>query len=56
MAAKQIAYDIDARERMLRGIHKLSKAVKVTLGPSGRDVIQIGRAQVLNPVNPTNSG
>ncbi|NNM27686.1 MAG: chaperonin GroEL, partial [Phycisphaerales bacterium] len=39
MAAKQIAYDIDARERMLRGIQKLSKAVKVTLGPSGRVVI-----------------
>ncbi|MHC5115308.1 MAG: chaperonin GroEL [Planctomycetota bacterium] len=39
MAAKQIAYDIEARERMLRGIQKLSKAVKVTLGPSGRVVI-----------------
>jgi chaperonin GroEL len=39
MAAKQIAYDIDARERMLRGIQKLSKAVKVTLGPSGRVVV-----------------
>ncbi len=36
MAAKQIAYDVDARERMLRGIQKLAKAVKVTLGPSGR--------------------
>jgi len=39
MAAKQIAYDIDARERMLRGIQKLARAVKVTLGPSGRVVI-----------------
>ena len=39
MAAKQIAYDMDARERMLRGIQKLSKAVKVTLGPSGRVVV-----------------
>jgi chaperonin GroEL len=39
MTAKQIAYDIDARERMLRGIQKLSKAVKTTLGPSGRVVI-----------------
>ena len=36
MTAKQIAYDVDARERMLRGIQKLAKAVKVTLGPSGR--------------------
>ena len=39
MAAKQIAYDNDARERILRGIQKLAKAVKVTLGPSGRVVI-----------------
>ena len=39
MAAKQIAYDIDARERMLRGIQKLAKAVKVTLSPSGRVVV-----------------
>src|SRR5215813_4527172 len=39
MAAKQIAYDVDARERMLKGIQKLAKAVKVTLGPSGRVVV-----------------
>jgi chaperonin GroEL len=39
MAAKKIMYDIDARERMLRGVQKLAKAVKVTLGPSGRVVI-----------------
>jgi chaperonin GroEL len=39
MAAKQIAYDVDAREKMLRGIQKLARAVKVTLGPSGRVVI-----------------
>ena len=39
MAAKQIAYDNDARERMLRGVQKLAKAVKVTLGPSGRVVV-----------------
>jgi chaperonin GroEL len=39
MAAKQIAYDIDARERMLRGIQKLARAVKVTLGPTGRVVV-----------------
>ena len=36
MAAKQIAYDVDARERMLRGIQKLARAVKITLGPTGR--------------------
>ena len=39
MAAKQIAFDTDARERILHGIRKLSQAVKVTLGPSGRVVV-----------------
>jgi chaperonin GroEL len=39
MAAKTIAFDIEAREHMLRGIQKLAKAVKTTLGPSGRVVI-----------------
>ena len=39
MAAKQIAFDNEAREQMLRGIQKLAKAVKTTLGPSGRVVI-----------------
>ncbi|MEO1009253.1 MAG: chaperonin GroEL [Planctomycetota bacterium] len=39
MAAKQIAFDTDARERILRGVQKLAQAVKVTLGPSGRVVV-----------------
>ncbi|GIW73931.1 MAG: hypothetical protein KatS3mg103_0453 [Phycisphaerales bacterium] len=39
MAAKQIAFDNDARERILRGVQKLAQAVKVTLGPSGRVVV-----------------
>ena len=39
MAAKQIAYDMEAREKMLRGIQKLARAVKITLGPSGRVVV-----------------
>ncbi len=39
MAAKQIAFDSDARERILRGVQKLARAVKVTLGPSGRVVV-----------------
>ncbi|GAB4519166.1 MAG: chaperonin GroEL [Phycisphaerales bacterium] len=39
MAAKQIAFDTDARERMLSGVKKLAAAVKVTLGPSGRVVV-----------------
>jgi chaperonin GroEL len=37
--AKQIIFDVDARDAMLRGVEKLSKAVKVTLGPKGRNVI-----------------
>ncbi|RZO84717.1 MAG: chaperonin GroEL [Kiritimatiellaceae bacterium] len=37
--AKQIIFDADARDAMLRGVEKLSNAVKVTLGPKGRNVI-----------------
>ena len=36
---KQLKYDGDARQAMLRGVEKLSRAVKVTLGPCGRNVI-----------------
>ena len=36
---KQLKYDADARQAILRGIQKLSRAVNVTLGPSGRNVI-----------------
>jgi chaperonin GroEL len=39
MAAKQIAFDQEARDAMRRGIGKLARAVKVTLGPEGRNVI-----------------
>ncbi|HEX5242409.1 MAG TPA: chaperonin GroEL, partial [Tepidisphaeraceae bacterium] len=39
MAAKQIEFDQQARESLLRGVRKLAKAVKVTLGPSGRNVV-----------------
>src|SRR5881392_2763408 len=39
MAAKQIAFDQEAREAMRRGVAKLTRAVKVTLGPKGRNVI-----------------
>jgi chaperonin GroEL len=39
MAAKQIAYDMEAREAIRRGIRQLAKAVKVTLGPRGRNVV-----------------
>src|SRR5213592_2938035 len=39
MAAKQIAFDQEAREAIRRGVGKLARAVKVTLGPKGRNVI-----------------
>jgi len=39
MAAKQIAFDMDAREAIRRGVKKLSRAVKITLGPCGRNVV-----------------
>ena len=39
MAAKQIAFSKDARESILAGVQQLSKAVKVTLGPRGRNVV-----------------
>lgn len=39
MSAKQIAFDQEARDAMRRGISKLARAVKVTLGPKGRNVI-----------------
>jgi len=39
MAAKQLQFDENARHALLRGVEKLAKAVKATLGPSGRNVI-----------------
>jgi chaperonin GroEL len=39
MAAKQLQFDESARHTLLRGVEKLAKAVKATLGPSGRNVI-----------------
>ncbi|MFT6458600.1 TCP-1/cpn60 chaperonin family protein, partial [Pseudophaeobacter arcticus] len=39
MAAKDVKFDTDARNRMLAGVNILADAVKVTLGPKGRNVI-----------------
>lgn len=54
--AKQIIYSDDARQALLKGVNTLANAVKVTLGPKGRNVvldkgfgaptIKIGRAHV----------
>jgi len=39
MAAKQLVFDESARQRLLKGVEILSKAVKATLGPKGRNVV-----------------
>jgi chaperonin GroEL len=39
MASKEIRFSTDARDRMLHGVDKLANAVKVTLGPKGRNVV-----------------
>ena len=39
MPAKMIAYNVKARERLLRGVNTLADAVEVTLGPKGRNVV-----------------
>ena len=39
MAAKDLEFDVEARTRLKRGVDKLTQAVKVTLGPKGRNVV-----------------
>src|SRR5688572_21840651 len=39
MAAKEVRFSADAREKMLRGIDILANAVRITLGPKGRNVV-----------------
>ena len=39
MAAKEVKFNTDARDRMLKGVNILANAVKVTLGPKGRNVV-----------------
>src|SRR6056297_3529147 len=39
MSAKDVRFDTDARNRMLKGVNVLANAVKVTLGPKGRNVV-----------------
>ena len=39
MSAKIILFGSDAREKMLAGVNKLADAVKITLGPIGRNVV-----------------
>ncbi len=39
MAAKELLFNTDARAKLKRGVDKLAEAVKVTLGPKGRNVV-----------------
>ena len=39
MAAKELGFDVDARARLKAGVDKLTKAVRITLGPKGRNVV-----------------
>ena len=39
MAAKEVRFSVDARDKMLRGVDILNNAVRVTLGPKGRNVV-----------------
>ncbi len=39
MAAKELGFDVDARARLKAGVDQLAQAVKVTLGPKGRNVV-----------------
>jgi chaperonin GroEL (HSP60 family) len=44
MSAKEVKFSVDARDRMLHGIDTLTHAVRVTLGPKGRNVLLDNRA------------
>ena len=49
--AKKIIFDTDAREALLKGVNEVANAVKVTLGPKGRNVIigkKYGSPQIVN--------
>src|SRR6201985_1636250 len=39
MSAKEVKFSVDARDKLLRGVDVLANAVKVTLGPKGRNVV-----------------
>ena len=39
MAAKELIFDVEARARLKKGVDALAEAVKVTLGPKGRNVV-----------------
>ena len=52
MAAKEVRFSVDARDRMLHGIDILANAVRVTLGPKGRNTFEPGQTAA----SPSNGG
>ena len=55
MAAKQLKYDTEARQLILSGVEQLSRAVKATLGPRGRNVVldkKFGSPTITRTVSP----
>ena len=51
--AKEIKFDVDAREQLKQGVDQLANAVKVTLGPKGRNVViekKFGAPQITKDV------
>ena len=56
MAAKEVKFSVDARDKMLHGIDILADAVRVTLGPKGRNVVldkSFGAPRVTKEVSPS---
>ena len=53
MAAKEIKFHADARDRMLRGVEILANTVKVTLGPKGRNVLLDKSLSLIHISEPT---
>ena len=54
--AKEIKFNIDAREQLKQGVDQLANAVKVTLGPKGRNVIlekKFGAPQITKDMSQT---
>ena len=48
--AKRVTYGEEARQAILKGVNKLADAVKVTLGPKGRNVTLTASASLLTPL------
>src|SRR5882762_5930783 len=50
MPAKQLEFNVEARARLKRGVDQLAEAVKVTLGPKGRNVVIAKEIELEDPI------